>query len=301
MNSASSAIGLYLRTARALGKGDVPRVGCPRGRFGAIEKAAAGRAGGRQMQIDGQVAIVTGAASGLGLATAEMLIRQGARVALLDIDAARVAEAAGQLGAIGLQCDVGDAASAEHALAEARATHGPAGILVNCAGIAPAKRIVGRDGPMQLAEFELVVRVNLIGTFNLLRLAAADMAGREPDAGGERGVIVNTASVAAFDGQIGQAAYASSKGGVAALTLPAARELARHGIRVVTIAPGLFETPMLRGLPEEVQRSLGESVPFPRRLGRPEEYALLVQHILANPMLNGEVIRLDGALRMAPQ
>jgi NAD(P)-dependent dehydrogenase (short-subunit alcohol dehydrogenase family) len=253
------------------------------------------------MQIDGQVAIVTGAASGLGLATAQMLIRQGARVALLDIDAAKVAEAAGQIGAVGLQCDVGDAASAEHALAQARAAHGPAGILVNCAGIAPAKRIVGRDGPMQLAEFELVIRVNLIGTFNLMRLAAADMAALEPDAGGERGVIVNTASVAAFDGQIGQAAYASSKGGVAALTLPAARELARHGIRVVTIAPGLFETPMLRGLPEEVQRSLAASVPFPNRFGRPEEYAALVRAILDNPMLNGEVIRLDGALRMAPQ
>jgi len=253
------------------------------------------------MQIEGQAAIVTGAASGLGLATAQMLIRQGARVALLDIDAPRVAEMAAQIGGIGLQCDVGDAASAEHALAEARAAHGPAGILVSCAGIAPAKRIVGRSGPMQLAEFELVIRVNLIGTFNLLRLAAADMAVLEPDEGGERGVIVNTASVAAFDGQIGQAAYASSKGGVAALTLPAARELARHGIRVVTIAPGLFETPMLLGMPEEVQRALAASVPFPNRFGRPEEYAALVQHILDNPMLNGEVIRLDGALRMAPQ
>ena len=253
------------------------------------------------MQIEGQAAIVTGAASGLGLATAQMLIRQGARVALLDIDAPRVAEMAAQIGGIGLQCDVGDAASAEHALAEARAAHGPAGILVSCAGIAPAKRIVGRSGPMQLAEFELVIRVNLIGTFNLLRLAAADMAALEPDEGGERGVIVNTASVAAFDGQIGQAAYASSKGGVTALTLPAARELARHGIRVVTIAPGLFETPMLLGMPEEVQRSLAASVPFPNRFGRPEEYAALVQHILDNPMLNGEVIRLDGALRMAPQ
>jgi NAD(P)-dependent dehydrogenase (short-subunit alcohol dehydrogenase family) len=253
------------------------------------------------MQIEGQAAIVTGAASGLGLATAQMLIRQGARVALLDIDAPRVAEMAAQIGGIGLQCDVGDAASAEHALAEARAAHGPAGILVSCAGIAPAKRIVGRSGPMQLAEFELVIRVNLIGTFNLLRLAAADMAALEPDEGGERGVIVNTASVAAFDGQIGQAAYASSKGGVAALTLPAARELARHGIRVVTIAPGLFETPMLLGMPEEVQRALAASVPFPNRFGRPEEYAALVQHIVDNPMLNGEVIRLDGALRMAPQ
>jgi NAD(P)-dependent dehydrogenase (short-subunit alcohol dehydrogenase family) len=255
------------------------------------------------MQIEGGAAIVTGAASGLGLATAQMLRAQGARVALLDIDAAGAADAAAALGssALGLACDVADAASAEHALAEAVAAHGAPRILVNCAGIATGKRIVGRDGPMPLAEFERVIWVNLIGTFNLLRLAAAAMTPLEPDAGGERGVVVNTASVAAFDGQIGQAAYAASKGGVAALTLPAARELARHGIRVVTIAPGIFETPMLRGLPADVQRALGESVPFPRRLGRPEEYAALVRHILENPMLNGETIRLDGALRMAPQ
>ena len=255
------------------------------------------------MRIEAGAAIVTGAGSGLGLASAQMLRAQGARVALLDIDAARVAEAAAALGggALGLACDVADAASAEHALEEAAAAHGAARILVHCAGIAAGKRIVGRDGPMPLAEFEHVVRVNLIGTFNLLRLAAAAMAPLEPDAEGERGVIVNTASVAAFDGQIGQAAYAASKGGVAALTLPAARELARHGIRVVTIAPGIFETPMLRGLPADVQRSLGESVPFPKRLGRAEEYAALVRHILENPMLNGETIRLDGALRMAPQ
>ena len=174
-------------------------------------------------------------------------------------------------------------------------------ILVSCAGIATGKRIVGRDRPMPLAEFERVIQVNLVGTFNLLRLVAAEMMQLEPDARGERGVIVNTASVAAFDGQIGQAAYAASKGGVAALTLPAARELARHGIRVVTIAPGIFETPMLRGLPADVQQSLGDSVPFPKRLGRPDEYAALVRHILENPMLNGETIRLDGALRMAPQ
>ncbi|MGH6900697.1 MAG: SDR family NAD(P)-dependent oxidoreductase, partial [Geminicoccaceae bacterium] len=205
------------------------------------------------------------------------------------------------IGGLGLQCDVGDAASAEQALAEARKAHGAAAILVSCAGIAAARRIVGRDGPMPLADFEQVIRVNLIGTFNLLRLAAAAMIALEPNPEGERGVIVNTASVAAFDGQIGQAAYAASKGGVAALTLPAAREFARHGIRVVTIAPGIFETPMLRGLPEAVQQALGESVPFPRRLGRPEEYALLVRQILDNPMLNGETIRLDGALRMAPQ
>ena len=253
------------------------------------------------MQIEGQAAVVTGAASGLGAATAAMLAGAGAKVALLDIDGARVAEAAGRIGGLGLPCDVADAAAAEHALAEACAAHGPAAILVNCAGIAAGKRIVGRDGPMMLSEFELVIRVNLIGTFNLLRLAAADMIALEPNAEGERGVIVNTASVAAFEGQIGQAAYAASKGGVAALTLPAAREFARHGIRVVTIAPGIFETPMLLGLPEAVQHSLATSVPFPRRLGRPEEYTLRVRQILDNPMLNGETIRLDGALRMAPQ
>jgi len=253
------------------------------------------------MQIDGQAAVVTGGASGLGLATAGMLAGAGARVALLDLDGARAADAAGRIGGLGLQCDVADAAHAEQALAEARTAHGPAAILINCAGIAAGKRIVGRDGPMPLAEFEQVIRVNLIGTFNLLRLAAADMAALEPDAEGERGVIVNTASVAAFDGQIGQSAYAASKGGVAALTLPAAREFARHGIRVVTIAPGIFETPMMLGLPEAVQRSLAESVPFPKRLGRPEEYALLVRQILDNPMLNGETIRLDGAIRLAPQ
>lgn len=256
------------------------------------------------MRIDASAAIVTGAASGLGLATAQMLVERGARVALLDIDAARVAEAAASLGAkhaLGVQCDVGDAASAEHALGEAVAAHGAPRILVSCAGIATGKRIVGREGPMLLAEFERVIQVNLIGTFNLLRLVAAEMTRLEPDAQGERGAIVNTASIAAFDGQIGQAAYAASKGGVAALTLPAARELARHGIRVVTIAPGIFETPMLMGLPADVQRSLGDSVPFPKRLGRPDEYAALVRHILENPMLNGETIRLDGALRMAPQ
>jgi NAD(P)-dependent dehydrogenase (short-subunit alcohol dehydrogenase family) len=253
------------------------------------------------MRIDGQAAIVTGGASGLGLATAEMLAAAGARVALLDLDADGVAAAAGGLGGLGVPCDVADATSAEHAVNAARDAHGAARILVNCAGIAPPARIVGRSGPMPLGDFARVIQVNLIGTFNLLRLAAADMATLEPDEGDERGVIVNTASVAAFEGQIGQTAYAASKGGVAALTLPAARELARHGIRVVTIAPGIFATPMLMGLPEQVQQSLAASVPFPKRLGQPAEYAALVGHILANPMLNGEVIRLDGALRMPPQ
>jgi NAD(P)-dependent dehydrogenase (short-subunit alcohol dehydrogenase family) len=255
------------------------------------------------MQIDGSAAIVTGAASGLGLATARMLAEQGARVGLLDIDAARVAEAAASLGArhaLGLSCDVGDAASAEEALGQAVAAHGAPRILVSCAGIAAGRRVVGRDGPMPLDAFERVIRVNLIGTFNMLRLVTAEMVRLEPDAQGERGAIVNTASIAAFDGQIGQAAYAASKGGVAALTLPAARELAQHGIRVVAIAPGVFETPMMQGMPAEVRQSLGASVPFPQRLGRPEEYAALVRHILENTMLNGETIRLDGALRMAP-
>jgi NAD(P)-dependent dehydrogenase (short-subunit alcohol dehydrogenase family) len=253
------------------------------------------------MRIEGQAALVTGGASGLGHASAEMLAAAGARVALLDLDADRVAAAAGRLGGIGIACDVADAASAELAVAKAAEAHGAARILVNCAGIAPAGRIVGRSGPMPLADFARVIQVNLIGTFNLMRLAAAAMSALEPDAGGERGVIVGTASVAAFEGQIGQAAYAASKGGVAALTLPAARELARYGIRVMTIAPGIFETPMLRGLPASVQAALSAAVPFPQRLGRPEEYAALVRHILDNPMLNGEVIRLDGAIRMAPQ
>jgi NAD(P)-dependent dehydrogenase (short-subunit alcohol dehydrogenase family) len=253
------------------------------------------------MQIAGRAAIVTGGASGLGLATVEMLASAGARVALLDQDAASAVEAAARIGGLGLACDVRDAAAAEHALAEARRAHGPPAILINCAGIAAAKRIVGRDGPMPLAEFELVIGVNLIGTFNLMRLVAADMMALEPDGEGERGVIVNTASVAAFDGQIGQSAYAASKGGIVALTLPAAREFARHGIRVLTIAPGIFETPMLRGLPEAAQASLAAAVPFPKRLGRPQEYAMLVHHILDNPMLNGETIRLDGAIRLASQ
>ena len=201
------------------------------------------------MRIENAAAVVSGGASGLGLATGEMLATAGAKVALLDIDAARVAEAAARIGAIGLQCDVRDAEAAEHALAKARQAQGPAAILVNCAGIFVAKPIVGQDGPMQLSEFELVIRVNLIGTFNLMRLVAAEMTALEPTADGERGVIVNTASVAAFDGQIGQAAYAASKGGIVALTLPAAREFARDGIRVVTIAPGPFETPGVARLP----------------------------------------------------
>jgi len=253
------------------------------------------------MEINGHHALITGGASGLGFATGRHLIDLGAKVTLLDLPGEMLEKAGQSLGCQALRCDVTDAGQAKEAIAAASKVNGPARLLVNCAGIAPAGRIVGREGPLPLNQFERVIKVNLIGTFNLMRLAAADMIATEPNANGERGVIVNTASVAAFDGQIGQTAYAASKGGVAALTLPAARELARHGIRVVTIAPGIFETAMLKGLPEEVQRSLGESVPFPSRLGRPSEYADLVQAIIQNPMLNGETIRLDGALRMAPK
>lgn len=253
------------------------------------------------MEINGNAALVTGGASGLGMATAKRLIDLGGKVTLLDLPGKALDLAAETLGCEAFPCDVRDADQAAKAVAAAVQVNGPARTLVNCAGIAPAGRIVGKDGPQPLDRFEQVIRVNLIGTFNLMRLAAADMTTLEPNSDGERGVIVNTASVAAFDGQIGQCAYAASKGGIAALTLPAARELARHGIRVVAIAPGIFETPMLMGLPDDVQRSLGESVPFPSRLGRASEFADLVEAILTNPMLNGETIRLDGALRMAPK
>jgi NAD(P)-dependent dehydrogenase (short-subunit alcohol dehydrogenase family) len=253
------------------------------------------------MNPNGQAALVTGAASGLGAVTARHLTQAGAKVALLDVNVEAAGALAKEIGAIAISCDVTDAEGAEAAVASARQQHGPASILVNCAGIGPAKRIVGREGPMPLADFERVIRINLIGTFNMLRLAAAGMTSLAPREDGERGVIISTASVAAFDGQIGQAAYASSKGGVAALTLPAARELAQFGIRVLAIAPGIFGTPMLRTLPAEVQESLGASVPFPKRLGEPDEFAALVLHCIANRYLNGEVIRLDGALRMAPR
>jgi NAD(P)-dependent dehydrogenase (short-subunit alcohol dehydrogenase family) len=253
------------------------------------------------VEIGGQAAIVTGGASGLGRATAARLKDAGAEVAILDLDDARVAQAAEELGALGLSCDVTDGAAAEHAVAAAREAHGPARILVCCAGIATGGRIVAKDGPMPLQDFELAVRVNLIGTFNLLRLAATGMAGLEPLETGERGVIVLTASIAAYEGQIGQAAYAASKAGVVGLVLPAARELARHGIRVLGIAPGIFETPMLAGLPAEVQASLSKDVPFPARLGAPAEFALLAEHLIQNPMLNGTTIRLDAALRLAPR
>lgn len=253
------------------------------------------------MRISGQSAIVTGAASGLGAATARALAEAGARVAVLDLDGDAAGRVAREIGGLAVACDVADAASAEQAVATARAAHGPARIAVNCAGIAPAARIVGRNGPMPLADFERVIRVNLIGTFNMLRLATADMSGLEPLEDGERGVVVNTASIAAFEGQIGQSAYAASKGGVAALTLPAAREFARSGIRVLAIAPGTFETPMMAAMPAEVKEALAAKTPYPPRLGRPEEFAALVLHILGNVMLNGSVLRLDGALRMEPR
>ncbi len=253
------------------------------------------------MQINGQAAIVTGGASGMGAETARHLAKLGAKVTVLDMNEAAVKQVAEEIGGLGLLCDVSSAESAEKAVAEARAAHGPARIAVNCAGIAPAKRIVGRDGPMPLDDFRKVIEVNLIGSFNILRLAAADMGKLDPLESGERGVIVNTASVAAYEGQIGQAAYASSKGGIVALTICAARDLARSGVRVMTIAPGLIGTPMLLNMPQEVQDSLAATVPFPKRFGQPSEYARLVQHILENEMLNGDVIRLDGAIRMAPQ
>ena len=254
------------------------------------------------MQIDGKAALVTGGGSGLGAATARMLVARGARVALVDMDLDAARAQAQSIGALAIACDVSDAAQAEQAVATARAEHGAAAILVNCAGIAPAARVVGRDGPMPLENFIKVIQVNLVGTFNLVRLAATDMSTREPEEdSGERGVIVNTASVSAFEGQIGQAAYSASKGGIVALTLPAAREFAQFGVRVVTIAPGLVATPMLLGMPQEVQDALGATVPFPKRLAGAHEFAGLVQHVIENEYINGEVIRMDGALRLEPK
>lgn len=253
------------------------------------------------MDINGQAAIVTGGASGLGAATARALAAAGAKVAVFDLNVAAAETLAAEIGGVALACDVADSAAAAAAIAGAADRHGPARVLVNCAGIGTAKRILGRDGPQPLADFERVIRVNLVGSFNMLRLASAAMAGLEPLADGERGIVVSTASVAAFEGQVGQAAYGASKGGIVALTLPAARELAQFGIRVMAIAPGLFLTPLMAELPEEVQAGLAQSIPFPKRLGRPEEFADLVLACIANPSLNGEVIRLDGALRLPPR
>ena len=253
------------------------------------------------MDIKGHAAVVTGGASGLGAATASELARAGAKVACLDVDLKRAREVAARIGGHAIACDVTDAEQAATALTEARERDGAARILINCAGVGPAKRIVGRDGPMPLADFERVIDINLNGTFNMMRLAAADMQHLAPLADGERGVILLAASVAAFEGQIGQAAYASSKGGIAALTLPAAREFAQFGIRVNAIAPGIFQTPMLMALPEEAQQSLSLAVPFPKLLGRPEQFAALARHLIENTYINGAVIRIDGALRLAPR
>ncbi|WP_394688203.1 SDR family NAD(P)-dependent oxidoreductase [Hoeflea sp.] len=253
------------------------------------------------MEVNGKAAIVTGGGSGLGAATARALAKAGAKVSLLDVNLAQAEAVAQDIGGRAFACDVSDAAAADAALSAAAEAFGEARILINCAGIAPATRVVGREGPHDLDAFRKVIEVNLIGSFNMLRLFSDRAAKLEPLADGERGVVISTASVAAFDGQIGQAAYSASKGGVHAMALPIARELARFGIRIMTIAPGIFATPMLLGMPQEVQDSLGASVPFPSRLGQPEEYARLAMHIIDNAMLNGETIRLDGAIRMAPK
>jgi len=252
------------------------------------------------MLIRGASFIVTGGGSGLGAATARMLVEAGGRVTIADLNSEAGQEIVRECGSDArfVRADVTGGEEGAAAVAAAVESFGNLRGLVNCAGVAPAEKVIGRDGPHRLESFARTVSINLIGTFNMIRLAAAAIQTTEPDPDGERGVIVNTASVAAFDGQIGQAAYAASKGGVAAMTLPIARELARHGIRVVSIAPGIFETPMMADMPAEVQAALGKSVPFPPRLGRPAEFAGLVRHILENNMLNGEVIRLDGALRM---
>lgn len=253
------------------------------------------------MRIKDSAFLITGGGSGLGAATARRLAAAGANVVILDVNREQGAQLAQELGAkaIFAAADVTDEAQVTAAVAALRERFGALHGAINCAGVAPAERVLGKSGPHRLDGFNRTIQINLVGTFNVIRLAAQAMAENAPNADGERGVIINTASIAAFEGQIGQAAYSASKAGVAGMTLPIAREMARFGIRVMTIAPGLFETPMMAGLSEEVKASLGTQVPFPPRLGRPEEYAALVEHIIANPMLNGEVIRLDGALRMA--
>lgn len=255
------------------------------------------------MKIKDRVFLITGAGSGLGAAVAHMVVAEGGKAMLLDINADALASLAHEFGAAArfLKTDVTNDADVQAAVAAARDAFGRIDGLVNCAGVAPGEKVVGRDGPHSLDRFARAVSINLVGTFNMIRLAADAMSKQDANEEGERGVIVNTASIAAFDGQVGQAAYAASKGGVVAMTLPIARELARFGIRVVTIAPGIFATPMMAGMPPDVQDALGKSVPFPPRLGRPTEFAALVRHIAENTMLNGEVIRLDGALRMAPR
>jgi len=253
------------------------------------------------MDIRGHAAIVTGGGSGLGAATARMLAAAGAKVAIFDVNDKTAAETAIDINGIAIHCDVADSAGTEAAIAKAAADHGPARILVNCAGIGTAKRIIGKEGPMPLADYERIIRINLIGTFNAMRLAAAAMATLDPLADGERGIIISTASVAAYEGQIGQAAYASSKGGIVSLVMPAAREFAQFGIRVNAIAPGIFLTPMLLGLTPQAQESLAASLPFPKKLGDPAQFAALVRHLIENSYINGEVIRIDAALRMAPR
>jgi len=249
------------------------------------------------MRIDGKTACVTGGASGLGAATARMILSAGGGVVIADL------KPGPDLGdrAIYVSADVSSPDQMQAAVSRAVEQFGRLDILVNCAGVGDPAKVIGKDGPMPLEVFSRIVSINLIGAFNALRLAAEAMIANDPDEEGERGVIVNTASIAAFEGQIGQAAYSASKGGIVGMTLPIARELARHGIRVVTIAPGLFDTPLMAGLPEAARLSLGQSVPFPPRLGRPGEYAQLVRQIIENPMLNGSIIRLDGALRMGPR
>lgn len=253
------------------------------------------------MDISGKAAIVTGGASGLGAATARALAAAGAKVAIFDMNEDLAKEVASEIGGAAFAVNVADDPSVEAAFASAKAIHGAARILVNCAGIGPAAKTVSSRGMHPLDTFQQVINVNLIGTFNCIRRASDDMMKLDPMESGERGICINTASVAAYDGQIGQAAYAASKGGIVGMTLPIARDLASVGIRIMTIAPGLFKTPLLLGLPEEVQDSLGATVPFPSRLGDPSEYAALARHICENQMLNGEVIRLDGAIRMAPK
>lgn len=254
------------------------------------------------MEIQGLSAIVTGGASGLGEATARRLAKAGAKVAIFDMNAERGTKVAADIGGHFENVNVSSAESVSDALAASATRHGDARIIVNCAGIAIGEKTVGRDNvPHDLDRFKKVIEVNLIGSFNVIRLATARIAALEPLDTKERGVVVNTASVAAIEGQVGQVAYSASKGGIVGMTVPIARDLAGLGIRVCTIAPGLFLTPMMEGLPEEVQESLGASVPFPSRLGKPDEYAHLVQHICENAMLNGEIIRLDGAIRMAPR
>lgn len=250
------------------------------------------------MDVKGHAAIVTGGGSGLGAATAQALAAAGAKVTVLDLNGEAAEAVAKEIGGLGLACDVGSAEAGEAAAEKARDAHGPCRVLVNCAGIAPAKRIVGRNGPMPLADFEQVIKVNLIGSFNMLRLAAADMVGADPLEDDERGVIISTASIAAVEGQLGQVAYAASKGGINGMMLPAAREFAKVGVRVMTIAPGLIGTPLLLNMPQEVQDTLAAQIPFPHRFGKPEEFSDLVLHIVGNPMLNGDTIRLDGAMRM---